>query len=183
VKRLSLRQLIGLGVLLALVAGGVLLWVFVGRNNSSTTSHVAPVTPVALSASGMRTLSAVVGQPIYWAGPRKNFLYELKRTADGNVYIRYLPPGVDACAPGNNYLVIATYPANGALAVLEKQAAGRGVPVPGGGLALVDQKTHKSVHVAFPKVGYQVEVFDLSAARALALATSGATSGPLEVNG
>jgi hypothetical protein len=53
------------------------------------------------------------------------------------------------------------------------QAGGQGVQVPGGGLALLDQKTHKSVHLAFPKVSHQVEVFDSSAARALALATPG----------
>jgi hypothetical protein len=50
------------------MAGGVILWVFVGRNGSSTTTHAVPAKPVALSASGLRTLAAVVGQPIYWAG-------------------------------------------------------------------------------------------------------------------
>jgi hypothetical protein len=69
--------------------------------------------------------------------------------------------------------VIATYPFRVALAALEKQAGGQGMQVPGGGLALVDEKAHKSVHLAFPKVSCQVEVFDSPAARVLALATSG----------
>ena len=173
-RRLSVRRQIGLGALLTLaLAVGVIVWVFVGRNNKSSTPHVVSVKPVALSASGLRTLSAVVRQPIYWAGPRKDYLYELKRTDNGNVYIRYLPPGVDAGAPGNNYLVVVTYPAPGAFAALEKEAGGRGVRVAGGGLALVDQKTHKSVHVAFPNVSYEAEVFDPSPAQALALVRSG----------
>jgi hypothetical protein len=100
-------------------------------------------------------------------GPRQDYLYELKRTANGNVYIRC------AGAPGNNYVVIATYPSHGALAAVEKQAGGRGVRVPGTALALLDRKTHKSVHLAFSKVSYHVEVFDSSPGRALALATSG----------
>jgi hypothetical protein len=173
-RRLSLWHQIAFGALAAAaLAAGVLLWVFVVRNNESSTLHVDPIKPVALSASGLRRLSAVVGQPIYWAGPRKHYLYELRRASNGDVFIRYLPPGVDAGAPGNNYLVIATYVLDGALAALAKEAAGQGVRVSGGGLALLDQKTHKSVHLAYPKVNYQVEVFDPSPARALALVTSG----------
>jgi hypothetical protein len=56
---------------------------------------------------------------------------------------------------------------------LEKVEGGRGIQVPGGGLALVDEKYPKSVHLAFPNVNYQVEVFDPSPKRALAVATSG----------
>jgi hypothetical protein len=174
-RHLIFRRQIGFEALLALaLAGGVILWIFVGRNGSSATApQVVPVKPVALSASGLRALSATVGQPIYWAGPRPHYLYELKRTGNGYVYIRYLPPGVEAGAPGNNYLVIATYPYRGAFAALEKLAGAQGIQVPGGGLALVDQKTHKSVHLAFPRVSYQVEVFASSPEKALALATSG----------
>jgi hypothetical protein len=65
-KRLSSRRRIVLGALLALAgAGGLTLWVFVGRNNSRTTVRVVPVKPVALSASVLRTLSAVVPKVSY----------------------------------------------------------------------------------------------------------------------
>jgi hypothetical protein len=176
-RRLSPRRRVGLGAVIALaLAGGVVLaWVIVGPNSSSTTRGpvAVPIQPVALSASALGTLARTVDQPIYWAGPRRHYLYELKRTADRKVYIRYLPPGVDAGARGSEYLIIATYPFPGAFAALKKVADGRGIQLPAGGLALVDEKHPTSVHLAFPNVDYQVEVYDPSQARARAVASSG----------
>jgi hypothetical protein len=157
------------------VISGTIVFVLAGRSgqDSTPTTSASPIAPVALNASGLREISVLARQPIYWAGPREGYLYELKRTQDGSVYIRYLPPGVNAGAPGNSYLIIATYPFKHALEALENAAKGGGISLAGGGLALVDGKTAKSVHVAFPKVDYQVEVFDPSPKRALAIATSG----------
>jgi hypothetical protein len=176
-RRSSRGRGIRLGAVIALaLAGGIILaWAIVGRNNSSTTRGpvAVPIEPVALSAPALGTLARTVGQPIYWAGPRRHYLYELKRTADRNVSIRYLPPGVEAGAQGSKYLIIATYPFPGAFAALTKVAGGRGIRLPGGGLALVDKKHPTSVHLAFPNVDYQVEVYDPSPARARVLASSG----------
>jgi hypothetical protein len=169
------RRGIVLGAVIAVaLAGGLIAWL-VTRIESSTTRGpaAAPVRPVALNVSGLAKLARFVNQPIYWAGPRKHYLYELKRTADGSVYIRYLPPGVEAGAAGHQYMIIATYPFSGAFTALEKLAGGRGVRVAGGGIALVDEKHRTSVHLAFRNVGYQVEVYDPSPARALAVASSG----------
>src|SRR5215470_16136800 len=77
-----------LGALIALVVLiGVILWLTVGRSDSSSSSSnltgsvvATPIAPVALSSSGLSTLARTVGQPIYWAGPRQGYLYELKRT-------------------------------------------------------------------------------------------------------
>src|SRR5207253_8975722 len=98
----------------------VVAWVVIGQVGSSTTNSPSyqPIAPVALSASGLATLAGTVGQPIYWAGPQHGYLYELKRTSDGNVYVRYLPPGVAVGAPGAAYLTVATYPFPGALQAL-----------------------------------------------------------------
>jgi hypothetical protein len=170
---LDRRRLLQVGgvIALAVVAGAVAF--FLGRTDSSSNSkRVVPVKPVALSASGLRTLAAIVPQPIYWAGPRTHYLYELKRTADAKVYIRYLPPGADVGASGD-FLTVGTFPHGGAFAALEHTADGHGIRVPGGGLALVDSSTPKSVHVAFPNVAYDVVVIDSSPARALAVVTSG----------
>jgi hypothetical protein len=41
-----------------------------------------------------------------------------------------------------------------AFAALEYMAHGHGIRLPGGGLTLVDARTPKSMHVAFPNVGY-----------------------------
>jgi hypothetical protein len=173
--RESRRATLAAVIALALVAG-VIAWAVVSQTGDSSNDNgtvATPVEPVALSASGLGTLARASGQPIYWAGPRKGYLYELTRTANRNVYVRYLPPGVNAGDKRTNYLIVATYPFPGAFEALQKVAGSGGVQIPGGGLALVDQKDPKSVHVAFPNVDYQVEVFDPSPARALAVATSG----------
>jgi hypothetical protein len=165
----------GLGAAAALaVAAGVIVFWLVSSHGSSSPSPSAPsVKPVALSASALRTLARLVPEPIYWAGPRKGYLYELRRTEKDDIYIRYLPPGVGAGAKGAKFLVVASYPFTGALDALEKVAHGKGIRLRGGGLALVDQSYPKSVHLAFPNVDYQVEVYDPSPSRAREVATSG----------
>jgi hypothetical protein len=164
------------GALIAVAAiGGIVAWLVLGRtsSNKASTVKVTPIEPVALSDSGLATLAKTVGQPIYWAGPRNGYLYELRRTSNGDVYVRYLPPGVEAGAPGAKYLTVATYPFPGAFQALKRVTDGRQISIPGGGVALIDSTYKKSLHLAYPKVDYQVEVFDPSAARALAVARSG----------
>jgi hypothetical protein len=163
------------GIVALAVISGTIVFVLSGRSrqDSALPTSASPIAPIALSAEGLRKLGVLARQPIYWAGPRQGYLYELKRTQDGSVYVRYLPPGVNAGAPGNKYLIVATYPFKDALEALQNAAKGRGISVAGGGLALVDDRTAKSVHVAFPKVDYQVEVFDPSPKTALEVATSG----------
>jgi hypothetical protein len=158
------------------VAAGIIAWAVSGGlgSKSSGARRITPISPVGVSATGLRTLAHSVPQPIYWAGPKPGYLYELTRTAQGNVFIRYLPPGVSAGAKQANYLVIGTYPFTNALQALKAVSHGRGVGIPGGGLALVDAKYPKSVHLAFPLVNYQVEVYDPSPARARSVALSGA---------
>jgi hypothetical protein len=172
-RRFLRSRSFALAVVAVAVVGGVVGWLVARDDSSSTSSTVVPVKPVALSASGLRTLASAVGQPIYWAGPREGYVYELTRTEKNAVYVRYLPPGVDAGAKGAKYFIVATYPFGDALHSLEKVAKGKGVQLPGGGLAVVDENYPKSVHLAFPDVDYQVEVFDPSPARALEVATSG----------
>jgi len=175
--RLGGRGRIALTAAIALAVLGASIGLVVVLSHSSSSTTVGPTTPpvapVALSAGGLATLARAVGQPMYWAGPQKGYLYELTRTANRNIYIRYLPPGVDVGAKGAKYLIVATYPFPGAFEALKKVAAGQGVQIPGGGLAVVDKSYPKSVHMAFPNVDYQVEVFDPSPARALEVATSG----------
>jgi hypothetical protein len=147
-------------------------------NQNSTTKQSStpspnPIGPVGLSASGLQTLATAVGQPIYWAGAKEGYLYELTRTRAGNVYIRYLPPGTNVGAKGANYLVVVTYPFGGALQALKNVADGHEIAIPGGGIALVDQNYPKSVHLAYPNSEYQIEVYDPSPARSLEVARSG----------
>jgi hypothetical protein len=177
--RESLRQpRVRVAAVVALVVAAVVVaWAVIGTGSSSkpsTTTSVNPVGPVGLSAGELRTLAAADGQPIYWAGAKHGYVYELTKTASRNVFVRYLPPGAKVGAKGANFLIIATYPFTNALQALEKVANGRAIPLPDGGMAVVDQKYPKSVHLAYPNVNYQVEVYDPSPARSLQVARSGA---------
>ena len=178
------NPLVRVGAVVALaIAAGLIAWLVIGsRDSSSPDSSVPPppptttvpqTGPVNLSAEGLKTLAGAVGQPIYWAGPTSNVMYELTRNSTAKVYVRYLPFGVKAGAPKGAYLIVATYPFPGAYEALQKVANGQEQTVPGGGIALVDAGYPKSVHIAFPGVDYQIEVYDPSPQRALEVAVSG----------
>jgi len=173
-KGLLRRTRILLGTMAAvLIVGAVVAGVVIYKNDHGNSAPSAtPVGPVGLSESGLRTLAASVGQPIYWAGPRKDYLYELTRTRDRKIFIRYLPPGASVGAK-KPYLTIATYPYPDALQALTNVAHGRQQSLPGGGIALVDVKYPKSIHLAYRRVNYEIVVFDPSPARSRQIALSG----------
>jgi hypothetical protein len=176
------------GAAVALAAGaGLAAWAIVGHGggaeSSSTSSNsppasattaatAKPIGPVALSAKGLRTLTSSVDQPVYWAGRKPGYLYELTRTSTGTVFVRYLPPGVKAGAKQQKYLIIATYPFVNPVNAL-KNLSGTHLAIPGGGVAMVDRAHPQSVHLAYPGVDDQVEVYDPSPARSLRIARSG----------
>jgi hypothetical protein len=184
---------IRVGAVLALAAAaGLGAWAVVSNRDSSgssssptatpadtatppaaTTEAARPIAPVGLSLKGLRTLTASIAQPIYWAGPKPGYLYELTRTSTGKVFIRYLPPGTPVGVKKATYLIVATYPFRGALTALKNLKAQVQLAVPGGGIAIVDQSHPQSVHMAFPGVDNQVEVYDPLPSRSLAIARSG----------
>ncbi len=181
------RPRVRVGAVVALaVAAGVIAWVIVGTGDSSNTTSTSaapvptvsasPIGPVGLSATGLATLTQTIPQPIYWAGRRAGALYELTRTSTGKVFIRYLPPNVKVGVKRSSYLIVATYPFRGALQAIKNLTNDRQVPIPGGGLAIVDPAHPTSVHLAYPGVDYQVEVYDPSPAVALRVATSGSVA-------
>jgi hypothetical protein len=130
--------------------------------------------PTAASVAQITALATTLGHPIYWAGPKPGFTYELTETSSGKVYVRYLPSGVPVGDNKANYLTIATYPFPGAYAAVKKTAKGAStIALARGGLAVVDTTYPKSIHLAFPGSGYQVEVFDPSPTRARQVVASG----------
>ncbi|HEU0303756.1 MAG TPA: hypothetical protein VFR32_04170 [Gaiellaceae bacterium] len=152
------------------VAGGELT--AVGDGGSASTKGDEPR---VRSRAELEGFAASVGQPVYWAGPMAGRSYEVERRANGQIFIRYLPAGVEAGAEGG-YLTVATYPFEDALAAVEALAREPGadrIELPNGGLAVVDAATPESIHLAFPGSDYQVEVFDPSAARAREIVSSG----------
>ncbi|MDP9257786.1 MAG: hypothetical protein M3Q31_14690 [Actinomycetota bacterium] len=177
------RARLGAAVALA-IGGGLAAWAITGGSGggdgatgtSSSTSRTAttatPIGPIGLSAKGLRTLTASVRQPVYWVGEKPGYLYELTRTGNGNIFVRYLPPGVKVGSKQAIYLIVATYPFKNALQALKNLKA-RKVAIPGGGIAIVDRAHPQSVHLAYPGIDKEVEIFDPSPARSLQIAKSG----------
>jgi hypothetical protein len=161
------------GVALAVVIG-IVLWLLLHGGGEAKRSHRAPAT--AASIQRLNAFASSVGHPIYWVGSQPRFTYELSRTKDGRVYIRYLPPGVKLGNPNPNYLTVGTYPQRHAFATLRAAARKQGVQtirLAGGGLAFQYKGRPTSVYLAYPGSDYQIEVFDPSPARALQLVASG----------
>jgi hypothetical protein len=126
----------------------------------------APPTPAsAASLADLRSLARQLGHPIYWAGTRPGYTYELTQ-AGGTVFVRYLPPGVSAGARAE-YTGVATYPFPHAFDAIRQTARGNGASViklPGGGLAVIDGRSPKNIHLAYPHSDLQIEVFGPSPA-------------------
>jgi hypothetical protein len=131
--------------------------------------------PVAISAARLAQLAAEAEQPVYWAGPRSRWTYELTQTTRGWFLIRYLPAGA-AAGITTPTLTIGTYPVAHALAAIKRLGRAKGatlIKLPGGGLAVSSPHFPHSVYLAYPGSNYEVEVFDPSLARARQLVTSG----------
>ena len=172
----------GAVIAVALLAG-FLVWLLVVRDDDSnsspgTTTTSAPTEPVIITRAGLRTLASAVGRPIYWAGPRSGVNYELTKTADNRVFIRYLPKGV-ANGSSDPYLTVGTYPLQDAFAVTKRQAQQEGsvkVTIGGGGVAFYSDESPTNVYFAYPRSDYQIEVYDPSPTRARRLVSSGKVS-------
>lgn len=146
------------------VAAGLVAWLVLNGNGSSSSpqrqtssSGAEAVTPQELA-----TLAATVQHPIFWLGPKPGFTYELTKLADGRIYVRYLPAGVEVGA-SKPYLTVATYPFPSAFATMQRQASARGAVttrLAHRGLAVLDAAYPESTHVAYPHVNYQVEIYD-----------------------
>jgi hypothetical protein len=130
----------------------------------------------ALSPAQLKSLASDVGHPIYWAGTEPKTTYEVTKTSEGRIYVRYLPPGVKVGDARPDYLTVGTYPQTGALAKLKAAAAkthAETIDLAGGGFASIDKSKPTSVYVAYPKVNLQIEAYDPKPARVRALVTSG----------
>jgi hypothetical protein len=166
------------------IAAGLLVWLLVIRSDGSTPSQsqtgttsaqpgsALPAKPVAATAAGLQSVAGALQHPVYWAGARTGYTYELTQTGNGLVYIRYLPPGVPVGSP-DAYLTIGTYPDLAAFKKLENAHTVAGSTVrqlPRGGLAVSYKIRPTSIYVAWPASKYLVEVYDPSPAHAFALA-------------
>lgn len=117
--------------------------------------------PRAASVAAIRALAADLGQPIYWAGARPNTTYELTRSPEGRIYVRYLPPGVEV-GSRKPYRTVGTYPLRQAFQATKRasrEAGSTRTAAGGGAVAVYTAKHPTNVYVAFPGVNFQVEVY------------------------
>jgi hypothetical protein len=162
-----------LGALIALGLATFLTGLLVlGRDNGSSPSASGAA---ATSESKLREFAASATHPVYWAGPRTDQTYELTRTSDGRVYVRYLPKGVKIGDPRPSFLTVGTYPRSKAFGELKRAARAPGATsrdLPKGGLAVFSRGS-SSVYFGYPNARYQVEVYAPSASTARSLVFSG----------
>jgi hypothetical protein len=171
-RRAERRAYVQLGALLslALIAVGV---AWVARHSGGKTVPLPPANgiPAVVSRTQLQTLARSAGHPIYWAGPKKG-AYELTRTRDGRIYIRYLSSSADVGDPAPSYLTVGTYPTKTAFVGLRRAAKREGavsLTLDHGGLLVINENAPKNVYFGYPGAHYQVEVYGPSAQRARAL--------------
>ncbi len=170
-RQLRFGVLAALGLLVFLVA-----WILLRGSDDSPKTSAAPGPARLVAADELKTFAASVDHPVYWAGARGVNSYELTRTADGRVYVRYLPAGTQAGDSRAKFLTVGTYPRAAAFAELKRAAKAKGavnVKLPRGGLMVFSERKPTSIYIGYPKGRYQVEVYHPSADVARRLVLSG----------
>jgi hypothetical protein len=168
------RVRLGAIVALAALVGFVAWLIFKGDDNKVNAPARAPA--VGASYAQLQALQGQVGHEIYWAGKKAGYTYELTQTNQGNIFVRYLPAGVELGDPRPNFLTVGTYPRKDAYASLKKISTKQGSvtrQLAGGGIAVYSEQGPASVYAAYPGKGFQVEVYDPSPTRARNLVLSG----------
>jgi hypothetical protein len=164
------RLLVSAGIAAAVVV--VAAWLVVGGSDDDKSGPAS----AGVSLAKLKRIAAGVPHPIYWAGPRRDMQYELTRTEDGRIYIRYLPRGTKVGSSRGDFLTVGTYPQDNAFGTLKATARKQRVatiPLGDGGIAFRDANRPASVYAAYPSSDYQVEVFQPSGDGALKLVRAG----------
>jgi hypothetical protein len=166
-----------LGAVIAVaLAAAFLVWLLAikGDDNGSSKKSGSPASPA--SVDELKALSGSVGHDVYWAGTKPGYTYELTKTSDGKIYIRYLPPGIRVGDKRPDFLTVGTYLYPHAFATVKKGSQHGTVfkaKLPGGGLAFARKGIPRSVYFAYPGSDYLQEVYDRSPKRARSLVTEG----------
>jgi hypothetical protein len=173
------RLRIGAAIVVA-VAAAFLVWLLLirdsGDGGDGSGSPAAGTPARAASVEDLKALPSSLGHDVYWAGTKSGYTYELTRTEHGEIYLRYLPPGVQVGDRRPRFLTVGTYPNAGAFAALKKASRRKGAitrSIAGGGLAVTNKTIPRSVYFAYPGSDFLQEVFDRSPKIARSLVISG----------
>jgi len=176
------KNVVGIAAIVLVVVIAVALGLyFLLRSDKKGGGHGATgkykaVSAVVLTSSQIRSESLIIqGEQFFWAGPKRGYQTEFRRTVDGFIYVRYLPNGVHVGQAGD-FLDIATYPFAQAVNGLKNQAKKAHATVVrgrGGSYIYVDPKRPRTVYMAFNGINYQVEIFGQNPIDSVTLAKSG----------
>jgi hypothetical protein len=175
------RPDVRIGAVVAIAAlAALVIWLLVrgggGDSNTTSSPSATPIAPKAATPNEIRDLSVEVGRPIYWLGPRDNTVYELQRTSQDRIYVRYLPPTADVGTKQATYALVGTYPVPKAYDVLKGLAKNSGetsFTAPKGGIAVYSNSRPTNVYLAYPGSDVQIEVYDPTPGNARTLVSSG----------
>lgn len=171
VPHLRLGAVVAIGLAAFLVG-----WLVMNRGGDDTARTPGSGAASAASESDLKAFADSTSHPVYWAGAKDGHTYELTRTNDGRIYVRYLPEGTEVGDPRSGFLTIGTYPRPAAFAELKRAAKAEGavsLKVGEDGLAVFNEARPTSVYLGFPDARYQVEVYHSSPDEARRLALSG----------
>jgi hypothetical protein len=132
-------------------------------------------TVTSASLANLKALPTQLHHQVYWAGTQTGTKYELTRTANGRVFVRYLPSGAKL-GTSSKYLFVGTLPLPNSYAATKKVAQRPGsvsIPVGGGAVAFYSRSLPTNVYLAYPGSAYQIEVFAPDAKQARALVSAG----------
>jgi hypothetical protein len=169
-------------VVLALVGWSVYRSANSGGDAAASVTTTTPAVqlqsgvPTALSGAQLKDLAASTRTPIYWAGAKAKTTYEVTRTADGSIYVRYLPAGTKVGSKSADYLTVATYLQSGAYTYLQNARGQKGVTTTttqSGALVAQYVKYPHSAYFSFPNANYQVEVYSPVSSQSLPLVLDG----------
>lgn len=139
-----------------------------GASGTSGATATRPQ-PVAVTPERLAELSKQRKRPIYWVGLSQGRTYELTRTTDGSVYVRYLETGAKIGDTRPNFLTVGTYPQSDPFKTVTQASKRPGAQVEkldDDGLAVANRSRPSSWYVAFPDSKELVEVFSPKPGRA-----------------
>lgn len=129
-----------------------------------------------VSVETLRDEVAGPGTPVYWAGEQADTVLELSRPEEERAYVRYLTDGAEAGDPNAAFLTVGTYVSPDPVGALQRQGKSSGgvlAKAPGGATVYFDRSQPRSIYLAYPGTGVQIEVYDPNFKRALQLVNSG----------
>ena len=142
----------------------------------AASSDVTIGVPTAMTEQELRAFSANSAIPVYWAGPRDGVTYEVTKTSDGSVFVRYLTNGVKVGDQTASYLTVGTYYQPGgytALSTTSQEAKVSSSTMRSGALVVQREDSPGSTWFSFPDADFQVEVYHPEAGHSFTLVSNG----------